>query len=311
MIRRDFLARLTASAATAALGHGGMRFADAAQNRAATRTFSKLERISISTWSLHNYFRVTRREDFNLPGPMLSLLDFPALIADRYNVHHFEFCAVHFASTEPAYLREVKYALLHTRSTVVNMPLDIKESATFSDPDREARMASIDAVKHWVDVAHQLGATSVRVDPGKVDPTNLARTADSYKTVAAYAQARGIHVIIENLHGYGTGRPEELVQLIKLIGAGRVGSLPDFGNFPDEATRERGLKMLFPYAQVVCHTKGLEFDADGAETRYDFPKAMEISKKAGFRGFYSIEFDGPGDPYAGIQKTLDELLKYL
>jgi len=288
-----------------------MRFAYAAQNRAATRTFSKLERISISTWSLHNYFRVTRREDFSLPGPMLSLLDFPALIADRYNVRHFEFCAVHFASTEPAYLREVKYALVHTRSTVVNMPLDIKESATFSDPDREERMASIDAVKHWVDVAHQLGAKSVRVDPGKVDTLNLARTADSYKTVAAYAQARGIRVILENLHGNGTDRPEELAQLIKLIGPGRVGSLPDFGNFPDEATRERGLKMLFPYAHVVCHTKGLKFDADGAETQYDFPKAMEISKKAGFRGLYSIEFDGPGDPYVGIQKTVDELLKYL
>jgi len=38
---------------------------------------------------------------------------------------------------------------------------------------------------------------------------------------------------------------------------------------------------------------------------------MEIARQARFRGFYSIEFDGPGDPYAGIQRTLDELLRYL
>ena len=38
---------------------------------------------------------------------------------------------------------------------------------------------------------------------------------------------------------------------------------------------------------------------------------MEIAKRSGFHGVYSIEFEGRGDPYSGIQKTLDELLKYL
>lgn len=61
----------------------------------------------------------------------------------------------------------------------------------------------------------------------------------------------------------------------------------------------------------MCHAKGLEFDAEGVETAYDFPHAMEIAKQAGFRGVYSIEFEGSGDPYLGIQKTLDEILKYL
>jgi hypothetical protein len=90
-----------------------------------------------------------------------------------------------------------------------------------------------------------------------------------------------------------------------------VGALPDFGNFPDEATREKGLAELFPYASVVSHAKGLVFNSAGEETQYDFPKCLEISKKAGFKGIYSIEYEGPGDPYEGVQKTLDELLKYL
>jgi hypothetical protein len=314
MLRRDFLARLAAGGASVALGRGGNAFAYTHKKHAAPKPPPELERIAISTWSLHNYFRATRASDFNLPGPMLALLDFPEMIVDRYKVHHFEFCSTHFPSTELAYLRELKYALVHTRSTVVNMPLDIKEcgsEGTFSDPDREERAAALDAAKQWVDVAHTLGVKSVRVGPGKVDPENLELTAESYKALAAYTQTKGVHVMVENHADFGTENPEELVRLLRLAGPGRIGALPDFANFPDEPTREKGLEVLFPFAPTVCHAKGLEFDADGAETGYDFPKVMEIAKKAGFRGVYSIEFDGPGDPYAGIQKTLDELLKYL
>ncbi|HMD84421.1 MAG TPA: TIM barrel protein [Terriglobia bacterium] len=316
MVRRDFLARLAAGAAAVGLGRGGNAFGytNKKHPHPAPSASTKLERIAISTWSLHNYFRATRRSDFDLPGAMLALLDFPELIVDKYQVHHFEFCTTHFPSTEPAYLRELKYALVHTRSTIVNMPVDIAEcgsEGTFSDPDGEERRAALDAVKPWVDVAHTLGVKSVRVGPGKVDPENLAPTAESYKALAVYAQAKGVHVMVENHAGFGTEHPEELVNLLKLAGLGRIGALPDFANFPDEPTREKGLKILFPYAPTVCHAKGLEFDAGGAETAYDFSQAMEIAKKASFRGVYSIEFDGPGDPYTGIQKTLDELLKFL
>lgn len=310
MLRRDFLAQLTVGVAAAF----GPSHAVSQSHRTTVRPISKFDRISISTWSLHKFFPATRSAEFNQPGPRLALLDFPDLIVERYKVRHFEFCTTHFSSTEPAYLQELKYALLRTRSTVVNIPVDIKEcgpKGTFSDPDPDERAAALRAVKQWVDAAHSLGAKSVRVGPGKVDTDNLQCAADAYKALASYALPKGIRVIVENHAGFGNANPEDLVTLFKLTGPGRIGALPDFGNFPDEATRERGLKLLFPYAQTICHAKGLKFDANGAETEYDFPQAINISKKTGFNGWYSIEFEGPGDPYAGIQETLDELLKYL
>jgi len=314
MLRRDFLARVTAVGASAGLGGGGNAFAYTPKKHRAPSPPPKQDRIAISTWSLRNYFRATRASNFNLPGPMLVLLDFPEMIVDRYNVHHLEVCASHFPSTEQAYLRELKYTLTHTRSTIVNLIVDIPEcgrEGTFSDPDHDERKAAVDAVKPWVDIAHTLGVKSVRVSPGKVDPENLAPAAESYRAVAIYALTKGVNVNVENMSDFGSERPEELVKLLRLVGEARVAALPDFGNFPDEPTRERGLKLLFGYTQTLCHAKGLEFDANGAETAYDFPHAMEIARQANFRGVYSIEFEGPGDPYAGIQKTLDELLKYL
>ena len=172
-------------------------------------------------------------------------------------------------------------------------------------------MAALDAARLWVGVAHDLGVKSASVGPGKVDPENLERTAESYKALALYAQAKGVRVMVENQDGFGSDNPQEITKVLKLAGAGRLSALPNFANFTDEPTRQKGLNMLFPYAPSLCRVQGLEFDAAGAETGYDFPQAMAIARTGRFRGVYSIDFEGPGDPYAGIQKTLDELLKYL
>ena len=312
MIRRDFFIRMAGGAAALALG--GQLRGETKRRRTNVERPDKRTRISISTWSLHNYFQATREKDFTLPGNMLALLDFPEMIADRYKVHNLEFCAPHFASTEKAYLMELKTRLIRTHSHVVNMPVDINELWTgggLSDADKDVRDAAVNAAKAWIDVAVAIGSKSVRCDPGKMNPEDLASTVESYKRLAAYGRPKGVHVIIENHGGVGSEHPEELVKLFKLVGAEAVGALPDFGNFPDEETRERGLAVLFPYAEVVCHAKGLDFDSAGTETKYDFPKCIEISKKAAFKGIYSIEYDGPGEPYEGVQKTLDELLKYL
>ena len=312
MIRRDFFIRFAGGTAALALGsdlRGQTKRHHATSNRSDRR-----DRISISTWSLHNYFQATRDQDFALPGNMLALLDFPEMIADRYKVHNLEFCAPHFASTEKAYLQELKRRLLRAHSRVVNMPVDIEELWTgggLSDTDDQVRDAAVTGAKTWIDVAAAIGSKSVRCDPGKLNPEDFSPTIDSYKRLAAYGRPKGVHVIIENHGGVGSEHPEDLVRLFKKAGTEVVGALPDFGNFPDEATRERGLALLFPYAHVVCHAKGLEFDPAGNETKFDFPKCIEISKKAAYTGVYSIEYEGPGDPYEGVQKTLDELLKYL
>jgi sugar phosphate isomerase/epimerase len=144
-----------------------------------------------------------------------------------------------------------------------------------------------------------------------MDPAHLTPTVGSYRKLATYGRSKGVQVLIENHGGVGSEHPEELLKLFKDVGSNSIGALPDFGNFPDETTRERGLPLLFPYAHVVSHAKGLQFDASGTETQYDFPKCIAIAKQAGYRGVFSVEYEGPGDPYGGVQKVVNELERYL
>jgi len=234
------------------------------------------------------------------------------MMADRYRVHHLEFVASHFASTEPAYLDELRSQLIRSRSYLVNLPMDIKELETeggLSDPSETVRDAAVEAAKNWIDIAAHLRARSVRCNPGKLNPQHLAPTIDSYKKLVAYSSRKGVRVMVENHGGVGSEHPEDLIKVFKSVNSRYLGALPDFGNFPDARTRARGLTLLFPYAPTVCHAKGLAFDAQGNETRFNFPACVAIAKRENFRGVYSVEFEGAGDPYEGVQNVINELLR--
>ena len=273
---------------------------------------SRRSRIGVSTWSFHNFFPSTR-DDKTATTTTLDMLDFPEMIADRYQVHELEFVAPHFPATTDAYLLEVKGRLQKAHSHLVNIPVNIQEldlGAGLSDPDARLRDRIIKACSKWIDIAHELGARSVRCDPGKINSANLSPTMDSYRKLAAYGATKNVAVVVENHGGVGSEHPEELVKIFDEVGGKWFGALPDFGNFPDRKTRERGLQMLFPYARFVCHAKARANKEYGDDMGEYVRTCVDISKAANYRGVYSIEYSGP-DPYAGVSVIIDVLLKYI
>ena len=112
-------------------------------------------------------------------------------------------------------------------------------------------------------------------------------------------RGKGITVTVEN-HGDIAKYPETLVTILEAAG---IGSLPDFGNFPDQETRERGLRLLFRIAGGVAHAKLREGQ--------DFGRCLQIAKDAGFTGVFSIEAGGRTDPYVEVQTIVDALVQHL
>ena len=43
----------------------------------------------------------------------------------------------------------------------------------------------------------------------------------------------------------------------------------------------------------------------------DLARTFAIAKASGFKGYYSVEFEGEGDAYAGVAKLVDDGLKFL
>jgi hypothetical protein len=130
------------------------------------------DRIGISSWSFHNFFSTTLDEKLPKLTKSWDLRDFPAMIADRYHVHQLEMVAPHFESTKLSYVREVKSRLERAHSHLVNIPVDIHElgiKGGLSDPDPKIRENAISACTKWMDIAQQLGAKSVRCDPGEMN----------------------------------------------------------------------------------------------------------------------------------------------
>jgi hypothetical protein len=235
------------------------------------------ERICVSTWAFHTQFE----------NGEIGILDFPEMVADRYGVHNLEIVAPHFADADEAALHE---RLRRAKSRMVNIPIDIKElweTPSLSSPDPAVRTHAIALYSGWIERASILGVPSVRCDPGLLNLADLAPTIASYRTLVAYGAARNVEVSVEN-HGSASAHPELLAEVLRQSGAA---ALPDFGNFPDDDTRERGLRLLFPLAKSICHAKLMPA----------IQECVDIAESAGFRGVYSIES-------ADVQAVVDALL---
>jgi len=315
MNRRTFI-RDAAAGALAAGTASQFNLARATGEEAKGSGADKLRRIAVTTWSLHAFFPQTKAEGIKGVGEMLDLRKFPELIADKYHVHNLELCSVHFESTTPSYLRDLKENLKKAHARIINMPVDYPhdwDGKGLCDPDDKQWRWEIGERKKWIDIGAELGSQSIRPNPGgTAKMTDMSRPIAAYKELGEYGKSKGVKVLIEN-HGNVAGKAENIVAIIKGAGPKWVGAVPDFGNFPEEA-RYHGLELLFPYASHVCHARyetpgGAEMQ--GKLVKFDFARCMKISQAAGFKGVYSAEFAGIGDPYEGTQKIIDALVKYL
>jgi sugar phosphate isomerase/epimerase len=104
-----------------------------------------------------------------------------------------------------------------------------------------------------------------------------------------------------------------LAKVIDTVDSPWLRALPDFGNSMlkgDEAFNYKAIEAMFHRAYNISHVKDSEVD-EGKVFRVDMARTFAIAKAAGYRGYFSMEWEGQGEPYAGTQKLLDESIKDL
>ncbi|HZU24674.1 MAG TPA: sugar phosphate isomerase/epimerase family protein [Bryobacteraceae bacterium] len=245
------------------------------------------------------------REFINKPNG-IDLLDFPQMVVDRFHIHNVEPLSSHFKSMDTAYVENLRRHVEKAGSQVINIPCDIHPS--LGSPDDAAWKKAVALGKKWVDVAVALNSPSIRahIAPVNMAEPPLQRTADGLNAVVEYASFKGVVVNLEN----DDPRSEDaafIVNLIKSLDTRYLRALPDFCNSRikgDDQYNYNALAALFPLAYNVSHVKDSEVD-NGKVYRTDPVKIFGIARNAGYRGYFSIEFEGEGDPYTGTQKLID------
>lgn len=265
------------------------------------------ERLAVATYPFRSIIKSTRKHDPETANATLSLREFAAAIPQRFEVHGIEPWSPHFESTDEDYVRGLSTALKQAGVRVVDIPVDA--SVQPCSPDAEVRKASLEAWKKWVDVAVILRSPSVRVHlPHAEDDCTLTML----NRLVEYGTQKRIVINLEN----DNPRSEEafhVVKIIEQINSPWLHALPDFCNsrmVGDEEYTYRALTAMFAHAYNISHVKDEE-TVEGKTYRVDLRRVFEIAKKAGFRGYFSMEWEGQGDPYDGtkrlIQQSLDNL----
>ncbi len=270
MERRDFVktAGLTTLAA-AALSKQAMAASD------------KKFRISVAAWSMHKAF---------FAGEM-SMMQQPEFCAS-VGIHGLELVNRFFEAPQYGYLNRFKKACADNDVEILLIMCD--DEGDMASEDKNLRMQSAKNHHKWVDIADVLGCHSIRCNSGHAKPGDkeaIKRAAESFSALSEYAAQANINVIIEN-HGGLSSYPDDLVELMEAVGKPNFGTLPDFGNFPDEVDKYEAVKKMMPYAKAVS-AKAYDFDPQtGNETKIDYDKMMNIVLDAGYDGWVGIEFEG-------------------
>lgn len=199
--------------------------------------------------------------------------------------------------------------LLSIRQRTHRLGLDISGTAIGNDfclPEGEARDQQLQDCQDWIDYAAIMGAPAIRIFAGRVpkgdsEEAAIERCVEGINQSLDYAAKKGVFLALEN-HGGITATPAQMMKIIDAVKPSPwFGVNFDSGNFSTDDPY-RDLAIIAPYA-VNAQIKVSMKSPEGKKYPADMPKIIGILKKAGYRGYVTLEFEET--------KPLEEIPKYL
>jgi len=282
--RRQFLQTIAATTAGLTLGHGS-----AFSSTEADQQFS----ISLAQWSLNDSF--FGRD----PDNKLDAIDFAVIAKTKCGIDAIEYVNQFFfdKARDSNYLGELnKRANDHGVKQLLIM---VDREGRLGDPDSAKRKEAIENHYKWVESAKTLGCHSIRVNAASAGEykEQIKLAADGLSKLSEFAKGHDLNVIVEN-HGGLSSNGAWLAEVMKTVNMENCGTLPDFGNFTIDRSknevydRYQGVDELMPFAKAVS-AKSYGFDEKGNDVHTDFFKMMDIVvKEHNYHGFVGIEYEG-------------------
>jgi sugar phosphate isomerase/epimerase len=307
--RRDFVKALTAVVAA-----NGFLKANAASEKEPTFDFPTAPRDRLAVTSYPFRELIDYPSNHSAGGQRrFEILDFPALMVEKFEIHNVNPLIEHFRSKDPSYLNRFRDALTKAHSHIVDLGLPGRE---FYSPEKEHREMAVTDGRRWIDMAVRVGSPSVRqhVHGSKGLPANVELASESLGELAEYGAKRNIVVNLENDAPVAED-PFFLVAVIEKVRNPYLRALPDFGNAlmaHDAEFNRKGVKAMLGHAFNMCHVKDEVETPSGHRPSVDLKTMFELARASSYKGYFSMEAETKGmDPFAGTGRLVKETLQYL
>lgn len=302
MKRRDFNQLI-------ALGTLGLAYSSPTYNK----------KISLAQWSLHRTIKIKKE---------LSPNDF------SIKAREMGFDAVEYVSS--LYWNELKSRSIakitkelvskSNDNDIKNLLIMVDGEGDLAAKNNYKREKAIENHVKWIEMAHELGCHSIRVNlNGEKQKENwIEYSSKSLTKLCSIAKKDKINIIVEN-HGGLSSNAKLLAKVMKEVNLDNCGTLPDFGNFCiekedpnnyfsnciNEYDKYLGMEELMPYAKAIS-AKSFDFNNNGEESTIDFKKIIDIVSSFKYKGYYGIEYEGLNlSEEKGILKTKKLLERHL
>ena len=271
-------------------------------------------KISLAQWSLNKAIK----------SGELSGLDF-AKKSRSFGIEGIEYVSGlythHSNLLDSMSMEELSNELLKRSNDygIDNVLIMIDAQGSLASSNSKERLQAIENHKRWIDFASKLGCETLRLNLSgeKILEKWTDNSVKSLTTLSNYN--KNINIVVEN-HGGLSSNGKYLANVMANVNLSNCGTLPDFGNFCVDGNprncnewydKYNGVNELMPYAHAVS-AKSYHFDENGNETTIDYKKMMDIVKKAGYKGYVGIEYEGSilseDDGIVATKKLLEKLI---
>ena len=267
--------------------------------------------IGVSTYSFWGF----RRDDLRDVEKCIDL-------AAKMGFDGVEILQMQMADFSPAALQKIK-----RRAFLAGVDLmGFSTHQDFVDPDWLVRRRNVEQTICYLEQAYALGIPTLRINTGRwgtskdfdalmanrgIEPVLEGHTEaegfewviEAMKQLIPVAQKCGVVLGLENHWGLGL-TPEGVMKIVEAVDSPWLRVTLDTGNFLEDPYDR--LAQLAPHA-VLLQAKTYFGEGRWYTLDLDYARIAAIMKKANYRGYVSLEFEGKEDPMTAVPKSLELL----
>lgn len=226
-------------------------------------------------------------------------------------------------------VREDNDYLQRLKRRAFSLGLDLIGFSThqgFLSPNREVRQKNVEHTVRCIELAYALGIPTMRVNTGTWGTSKnfdeLMKNRGIEPVLAGHTEDEGFSWVIDGLtqclraaercgvvlgleNHWGLGRTAAgVMRVVDAIRSPWLMTTLDTGNFLDDMYPQ--MERLAPHA-ILVQTKTYFGGGWWYTLDVDYDRVAGILRRANFRGYLSLEFEGRDDPRTAVPRSLETL----